>query len=417
MQSKQVVKLVLPLTMDMLPVAVSAMENAVAAFGLGKAECLSISLAIEEIFVFMATEGRADEQVEFSCYNGGYYAEVRCVCPRRVLPSKVFNMTASVSLDDESSLRSMGLLLAARTVDTFRLVSVSDDRLGVYMTVDKRYPAAEVSSLAVLPANGFALIEPGTEEIKEFAKRLTAGCCTAPAFCRFPGKLVDMIRSGEYSLVLAGDRQREVGGGFLWRYANKMAECYGPYVFTDQPELAVLLLDEAISRLARSGMTAMTIRQATAALPPGYFESLGEGAWYRQMEEDNGMTVFVHPDVIDFVQERYQSLALPRQLRVVQYDGEQRPPESAFSTELDRLRQVARLRTLVAGADAAANLQQHISALRQEGIRTIFFELDLSDVAAVQQIPAILAAGFCPQLILPWGGIADLMVLVCGEEA
>lgn len=420
----------MPLHAEMLPVAVGCAEQTAQAFGFGKEEQLCLSLAVEEVFAFLTAKGNENE-MRLTFRHGGYYIEAACIFPRRSLPTKVFNMTARLALEDENSLAEMGLLLAARTVDYFKIVMEKDGGMGIYLTLEKRYPQAVREAAPALPRSGFRLSKPGREEIKQFARQVTnAYKASAPAFCQFPGKLVDMVSSEEYDAVLAMDDKGNIGGGFLWRYNGKMAECYGPYVFTVQDKLAAVLVEGAIEKLARTGVLCMVIRQPTEQVPAGYFEPLGEfcsvapdgtllchSALYRQVEEDNGMTVFAHPQIETFIRERYHFLALPRQLRTTVYEGEVRLSDSAISTKLDRRQTTATLSILVAGDDLRDNLAMHVAALRSEGIKNIFFELDLGKSEEMQLAPAILAAGFTPQLILPWSGCGDVAVFLhAGEE-
>lgn len=432
MNIKKMVELQIPLQADMLPVVVGCAEQTAQAFGFGKEERLSLSLAVEEVFAFLAAQGQENETLRLICRHGGYYIEVACIFACRALPTKVFNMTARLALEDENSLAAMGLLLAARTVDRFRIEPEKDGGMGIYMTLEKHYPpASPEADGGGLPASGFSLAEPGKEELKQFARFVTGFYrANAPDFCHFPGKLVDMIASGEYDAVLAKDAQGHVGGGFLWRYNGKMAECYGPYIFTEQDNLNAVLIEGAVEKLARTGLLCMAIRQPTEHVPAGYFEPLGEfcavapdgarqcyAALYRQLEEDNGMTVFAHSQIEGFIRERYNLLALPRQLRTTVYEGEGRSADSAISTKLDRLQKTATLSPLVAGDDIADNLAMHVGALRSQGIKNIFFELDLGKAGEVQLVPAIAAAGFRPQLIFPWGGCGDVVVFFhSGEE-
>lgn len=418
------VEMRMPLLRDMLPVAVGCAEQTARAFGFGKEEQLSLSLAVEEVFAFLAEKANGDETLQLACRHGGYYLETACISPPRALPTKVFNMTARLALEDEDSLADMGLLLAARKVDHFKIVREKDGGMGIYLTLEKRYPQAAPESGTVIPDSGFGLSPHGREEMKRFA-RLATACYrdAAPAFCRFPGKLVDMVSSGEYDAVLALDDKGNIGGGFLWGYNGKMAEGYGPYIFSGQDGLAAVLVEGALEKLARTGVLCLIIRQPTRQIPAAYFEPLGEfnslapdgtpqghTALYRQIEEDNGMTVFTHPHIESFIRERYKSLALPRQLRPTVYEGERRLPDSAISTHVDRLQTTATLSILVAGDDVQDNLAKHIAALRNEGIKNIFFELNLGKAEEVQLLPAVLGAGFKPRLILPWAGCGDLAV-------
>ena len=160
MKQKQSVELHIPLQEEMLPVIVSCAENTAQAFGFGKEEQLSLSLATEELFAFLSGQREDAGEMQFCCRHGGYYLEAACLFPRRALPTKVFNRTASMSLDDDAALAEMGLLLAARTVDHFCLEMLSDNRMGLQLRLEKRYPQAAPEEFEELPSLGFALAGP-----------------------------------------------------------------------------------------------------------------------------------------------------------------------------------------------------------------------------------------------------------------
>ncbi len=413
-----------PLESGMLPVAVGFAEQTAKALGFGREEQLYLSLAVEEVFSYLASQGQEGEALELTCRHGGYYIEAVCCFSRGLLPTKVFNATSELSLEDEGSLAELGLLLAARTVDRFHLVMEKGGRMVLRLTVDKRYPEAEQEAMISLPPGDYRLHRPLPEDIKEFARNvLHFYPDQAPDFCRFPGKLVDMIGSGEYGMVLAKENKGHIGGGFLWRYNGNMAECYGPYVFAAKELLIPLLVEGAIAELARTEVLCMVLRQPAGPVSEGYFEILGEfwlveedgapvrqQALYRQMEEDNGMTVFIHPQMETFVRQCYDRLALPRQLRSAVYEGEGRSADSLLSSRLNRLQSMATLSLLVVGDDILDNLKGHVKALRKEGIKNICFELDMGKGEGVQLVPELLAAGFVPQLVVPWGA-------PCGDAA
>lgn len=431
MSVANMVELRTPLQAEMVSMVVGCAENTAKSFGFGKEECLCLSLAIEEVFVFLCAQSQEPESFQLLCRNGFYYIEAACFFSSHVLPTKVFNMTASLELEDEAALAELGLLLAARSVDKFRLTREKDGGMGLYLTVEKRYPQANAGTVALLSDSGFYLAEPGPEEIKQFAKAADVLYeSEAPAFCRFPGKVVDMMKSGEYGIAIAKDGKGNVGGAFLWRYNGRMAECYGPYIFSPQAKLAEAIVENAVGKLARHNVLGMFVRQPTRQMPDGYFEELGEyklkapdgkvtvhRALFRQMEEDNGLSVFAHPQIEGFVRETYSHLALPRQIRLTMNEGEAGLPNSVLASQVFRRLKTATLSISVAGEDTRENLAMHAAVLRQEGMINIFLELDLGDAEEVNLVPAILAAGFVPQLIVPWGGKGDLAVFWhVGEE-
>jgi len=430
--SRMTTELSTTLIPEMLPVVTGFAEQAGRVFGLGRERQLKLVLAVEELFIFLSRQDERKSTMRVTCRNGGYYIELACLFPMHVLHASAFNITAKVSPDDDTSLDEMGLLLAARAVDRLDVVRENREFLELRLVVEKEYPQviAEVAPLAV---NGRYVVQAaGNEMFKQFAQRITGAYGkNAPAFFAYPGKIVDMVASGEYDAVLAIDKQGHVGGGIFWRQTGKMIEFFGPYIFVGQEGLAQAVSDQALIKLARTQALCMVNLQPTTEVPQDYFETLGEIAitvgginneekvkhqvLYRQLEEDNGAKVFVHPEIAVFMQDCYDLLVLPRTLLTADYAGEAMPEHSAFSVALDWPRQQAFLSVLAVGQDAPDNLKEHIVFLRKEGIVNLFFYLDVGKEEEALLVPALLATGFTPRLVLPWGGYGDLVLFQHGE--
>ena len=408
------IELDVPFQIELLPVLTGSVEQSLQAFGLGRTETLHLTLAVEEMYSFLAPQTQSEQRMRLTCSFRGYYAEVVCRFHQHALPMEVFNITSSVAADDEKSLAEMGLLLAARTVDQLR-INAEDNGMSVHFIKEKKYP----ESLGVLEdvtefQSVFQTRELDSELLKQFAKKVTGKYGSmAPPFCHYPGKVADMVESGEYGAILLTDNRRNVGGGIIWHQGNKLAEAFGPYVFCSAPRLPEQIVENFMAKLARTSQVCVVIKKPTPELPDGYFEALADNqtAVYRQLEEDNGAVAYVHPGLAEFLRSGYRKLFLPRQIHEVTYEGEALPPCSAFSTQLDPGRKQARLTSLWVGADAVQTLQDHIRALRMEGFDDIFFHLDLAEPEQAGLGPALLENGFVPQWILPWGGRGDLLVL------
>ncbi len=421
MKANKVVDLRLPLGIEMLPLVTGFVESAAKAFGLADGRILRLVLAIEEIFVFLSGQTGQGETMRLIARPGGYYVEIACLISPRSLPTRVMNQTAITDMDDEDSLAEMGILLAARMVDRFKLVMEQDKEVGLYFLVEKQYPEM-VGELPILPRGNYTIHPGGREELKQFSQRvMNSYGAAAPNFFRFPGKVVDMVESGEFEGVVAVDSKGNVGGGMLWKWSGKLVEAYGPYVF--QEGLATLLVEKVLEKVARSSAVSMVVRQGTKEIPREYFEELiypqasnredgGESlsVLYRQLEEDTGMVVFVHSSVKEFVEKSYERLCLPRNIILATEAGEKLLPHSVFATIVDGNQKQAVLSALVVGADGQAVVKDYVSSLQQQGIETILFELDMG-----KELEAVLAAdlratGFAPSFLLPWGGQGDVIV-------
>ena len=419
MPNQQRVELQMPFRPEYLPLATGCVEQAVKAYGMGRGEAMHLALAVEEVYSFLANRTTPGQRLRLSCRFAGYYAEVVCRFQRGGLPVEAFNITTTVSSDDEKSLEEMGLLLAARTVDQLR-ISAEAAEMGVHFIKEKLYPSVQ-DDLPDFAATGpFHLAEPEAELLKQFAVRVHSrfGAKTPPPF-QCPGKLVDMVRCGEYDAVLLVDGKGNVGAGMLWHCRNKLAEAYGPFVFCDQLRLATQGLEACLAKLARQGLLCLVVQQPPAEMPDGFFEPLeaAGSVLYRQLEEDNGSVAYIHPDIADFYRAETQRLFLPRQLHQALRQGEAGSPRSAFSARMNRPAGQVVLTALWVGEDAAAVLQQHVKALRQAGFSEIIFQLDTGEASQAELSPALLASGFVPRYILPWGGRGDVLVWTQREEA
>ncbi len=416
------IELAVPLQVELLPVVAGCVEHAAQAFGLTRGDALALVLATEEVFSYLAVKASAGQSLRVTCRGGGYYAEVVCRFPRRALPVRALNITAAVA-DDEASLEEMGFLLAARTVDRLAIATEGDD-MSVSFVKEKSYPPASADTPLPLAGKGAFREYAGEPELlKQFARRVAdVYGRQAPPFFRFPGKVVDMVAGGEYGAVMLADENRNIGGGMFWRGDDKMVEAYGPYVFCGDAELARSIVDACLRRLARTGTVCMVVPAATPEAPRDYFERLGElplvvdgdlrneQALYRELEEDNGSLVYVHPSLADFVRGVYDRMCLPRQVEEVENLGEARSPHSAFAASMDRPAGKAVLSPLWVGEDAAASLADHVQALKREGIVNILFKLDVGVAEQALLGPALLASGFRPRLIFPWEGRGDVIL-------
>ncbi|MEI8189762.1 MAG: hypothetical protein WCI75_08595, partial [candidate division NC10 bacterium] len=226
--------------------------------------------------------------------------------------------------------------------------------------------------------------------------------------------------------VLAADAAGHLGGGIVWRaVGDKMVECFGPYRVDagHDPEIAEALFEACVGAIARSQFLGLLNRFPGADLPQGHFESLGslqirqeDGSAveiqtrFRLLGEDPGCAVWAHPQLHDFLRGEYQRLALPRQLYAAQHEGERRQPHTVLSAECERPRRLVTLRPIAIGADLVQTLAEHLDLFGREGLFNILFELDLGEAWQADCVPALLAHGLAPRLVLPYAGGADLVI-------
>jgi hypothetical protein len=428
MDPKSEIKLTLAADPAYVPLVTAFMEQAAQVLGLARKGALALTLAAEELFTYLSRLLGPDSNLEIRCLAGGYYVRADFIFTTRELNLRAFNLTSSVALEDEASLEEMGLLIASRSVDYFQL-NREQQRLVLSLTKEKTYPPYEKREISPLsPVKDTRLISPGPGEVKWLAELIGEhfSALEVPGALLYPGKLVDIVESGDFQAALAVGPSGEVAGGILWHWiGEKTVEFFGPYVFPPgaNPELAQALIDFCLAALARTRAVGLINRWPTSDLPWLFFETLGsltysepdgkkkEAAHYfRQVGEDPGSTVWVVPELETFLRGEYRRLVLPRGFHLSRYFGEALPDFSVLAAELDRHRKTAILRPVVTGKDIADNIRQHLRLLQREQIKNIFCELDLGRIEQADFAVPLLTNGFSPRIIIPYGGAGDLLV-------
>jgi hypothetical protein len=422
-----------------LPLVKSFVENSALCFGLGRDEVLGLKLAAEEVFVHLCRvvmPGGGPLQIH--CSGGGYYVRTVFSFQTDAFDMRGFNLTASVSVEEDADLCEMGLVIASRSVERFQLNREKGGGLRLILIKEKSYPRDPEDSPAVCrPLSEFSLREPRGEEIK-FVTHLARSCYSGaflPDFFLYPGKVADMVATDEYHAIAAFGPSGEIGGAVLWHEVGRsMVECFGPYLF-GQPahsSLPEALQEACIGAIARTDAVGLINTCPTPELPVTHFERLGtltvrtdvDGAgtdvqaWFRLMREDAGSAVWVHLALLDFVQRQYRRLVLPREIRHARNSGEHVPKHSVLAAEFDRLQGRVTLRPMWPGMDARDNIAQHLRLLVQEGMLNIVFAMDLGQSWQAELAPVLLGLRFEPRCVLPYAGQGDVVLFqFCGESS
>ncbi len=397
--------------------------------GLDEEAADEISLAAEEVMAYLVRVGSPTGEVEIRCLAGSHYVQTDFSFPLENVGLHAFNMTATVSLDDDSGMDEMELLIASRMADQFRISRRPNGNPELTLIKDFSYPEIIDNSVAELTALSlFSLKEPDPGQIKWFL-RLINQVCPATSFpkdFRYPGKIVDMATAGDYRILVAVSPSGEIGGGILWRWEGlKTVELFGPYIFHEKtnPDMARQLMDGCIGNVARTSALVMINRMPSADLPAGYLEPLGtinmlgaDGSpqkltvYFREMHEDMGAVAWAHPELLAFLEEEYRRLYFPREIRPVSTDGEAGESNSVLSAEMDRRFNRVTLRPIWPGSDRLENLKNHLDLMAHEGLRLVLFEMDLGSSWQADFTPDLLKLGFTPQIILPHAGSGDLLI-------
>jgi len=422
------VSLTVPPRPAFLPVVMAFAEKSALSFGLAGEEALSLTLASEEIFSHLTGPGAAGEDVRLTCRGGIYYTEVEFSFRTRFFNMRAFNLTSSIPCDGDELPAEAGLLIAARMVDKIR-ARYGEDRLEITFRKDKVYPETAPGDIPLpRPLTAPVVKTPDAETLKLFSRLLMRhapeGIC--PRDFLIPGKLADMVASGDYGVVVAEDSRGPLGGGIAWRREGSgLVEFFGPCLF-GQPqgsEAGRLLVEACIATIAKSDVSGMYSRLPSLFLPVEYFEILGSlidttadgevetPVYYRQIREDEGGVSWVHPLLEVFLRESCERLAFAREVRLTHEEGEASYPFSVLSATFDRSRGRAVLRPVWWGRDAVTNLEEHVRSILREvpGI-ALFFEIDLGRSWQAPFTPLLLDAGFRPRVMLPAGGRGDVVL-------
>jgi anti-sigma regulatory factor (Ser/Thr protein kinase) len=410
-----------------MPLAVSFAEEAAKAFGLGEPETLSLTLATEEIFAYLCRVS-ALGHIELRCRSCGYYVEQELVFQAADFNMKVFNITECASFDEQACEDETGLLIASRMVDRFRLYQEGAG-LRLVLITEKAYP--EPVDLALpdpIPLTEFRVRQPDPEELKLFVRLVNRDYAphVIPRSFHFPGKVADMAACGDYHAAIASDAAGHIGGGIVWRWEGSgLVEFYGPYLFNQDAEsgIALALVDSLLAATARTSAFGLISRYPTPDLPTEYFEALGSltlrledgaslelPAYFRDLEEDAGSTVWAHPLLEEFLRNQYGSLCFAREIQLVRDEGESSSPFAVLSAEFDKPADRVVLQPVWWGRDSKETLVGYVSTLVKEGHSTIFFEMDLGMSWQSHFTPALVATGFEPRLVIPHAGKGDVVV-------
>lgn len=417
----------LPFDVAFLPLAMAFADQGARGFGYGDRETGGLVLAVEELFSFYAPRAAAGSAVEMTLEDEGYRLAL-CLTFHAANPDmRAFNLTWRVDHDSEDSLDTLGPMLAARCVSGLRLHFGAREQVTIRLARDREYAPAGVVPLP--PAGvgqGAVLADPTRDDLRHFAAMAaTSGVPFLPPFLMRPGMAGDMLAAGHLEAVLAVAGEWIVGG-VLWRpLTETCVELFGPYLFGEDPDGAILamLLDEAVARISRSRSRGLLRRQGPLPGHARFFDFLGElempetGGhdgrsvfYFRQLKEESGGAVYCTDALSGFLHQQYDRLCLPRQVREARQEGASARDASVLAVEADYPRALATIRPLCSGRDMAANLADHLRLLREEGLANFIFEMDTGSGEDTAFADALAQTGFVPRLLIPDAGRGDLVI-------
>ena len=408
---------------ERMPVVVAFAEAAAKNAGLADAEATMLALSTEELFLALC-----------SCIPGAgitvrlqdrrYAADLLFQVPQPP-DLRIFNITSRPDHETEEGLADMGLFLASRACDQFSIRHLALGGWEIMLRKERSYPVSAQQSRSHTPVLTWRLTtDPTPDAVKEFSA-LIADCyaaCQFPEEFTTPGRLLDKLASNEYGVILAQGEQGELAGGLVWHAdEGRIVECFGPYLTTGtEPEQLTTALCEKVTELFgrsnRLGLVLYAPQQPPAAAG---FETAGSLAipggtiWtgYRMLAEEFGADAAVATELMPFYTDWCNSMALARNIRSYHDDGETANGLTLFATRLNHATGMARLTPLLVGRDAEAVLVEHLHLLDQEQFNAIYCTIDTGHPFDSLLVPHLLKHGFTPRMLVPWGGIGDLIHL------
>ncbi|MFZ2959209.1 MAG: hypothetical protein WA705_20170 [Candidatus Ozemobacteraceae bacterium] len=452
-------RLFLPAEEKYLYTATHFVESVARASGMPDTEgAAALSLAAEEVFMHLCQTVCPGKPIEFTCVDEGFLVRLECRFSAEDIDFRPFNLAWKASTDSEEDLQQIGLLIAARNVDRFRLRLESGHQIVLLLEKEKMYPCLatdpapdvcgvsqssdgpEISHMDAdvqaeksadlrhfpgkdvdlsrqnTPVQGDVRIRvPKPEEITHFARSVWKAFPgkALPAFFSYPGKMADMVANGSFSAALAVDATDRILGGLLWKSGNaQIVEFFGPFTYPVSCNISEQLLEFCINTIARGTAAGMLTTWPVPGFPKASFESLNSSstAWFRSLREDLGRSIWSHPGFEAYLRAEYERLALSRELRPVTEDKTRLSGYSVLSWEFNRGQSRADLRFIWPGGDLEENLRRHVELLLKENLKRVRITVDVGEAWHVATVPALLALGFAPEMLLPFAGTSDEVI-------
>lgn len=412
-----------------LHVVTSFVKNAAKAFGMDEKTPIAMSLASEEIFVYMCS-AMEEHPVEVTVTDYIFKIAIEFHFKASAVDMKAFNITAKTLRDiSDDNVAYIGLFIAARLVDSFEL---SDRGAGSYtlrIEKEKRYSEPEMDASAFIrpSASAWTLRTPTPDEVMTQVAMLNVFQSVEdriPPFLKIPGKAADMFASGLLEAAVACSQGNLPCGMIFWRrISDKAVECFGPYSLLDQrrDDCSRELLEYFLNDICKNGFCIVSSRYIGESCAAGYFEkltglpkSLSKTVFYRQINEDPGAAIWISPSIENFVKREKARMFLPRSIILqdsAAMTGGNFGEASVIFTRFDHENMSAVMRPIRFGSDAAANIRAHIDLLSSKKYDDIVFELDLGIPWHCLFATALTESGFHPEFLFPSAGIADMLAM------
>ncbi len=418
----ETLSLELPAKKVFQPVLAGFLIEGMRSWNIPEADALALRLASEE--VFRRIEGLA-ERLETKLTYRTHGLELTFAFRLGSVDLHRLNLVA-----EERSSRS-DWLVVSRFLDRLKVSHGFGGRLELALSKDRSYrQLAETLSPLDIDWQLAELRRPNERELQLFTARLSRSCDPErlSPFLHKPGKLRDMLASGNLDIQLALDGQSDpLGGTILDLRDPRWIHIHGPFDFTQDRGLGETLMENLEERLQahRPGLLA-----ADPALYRAPQATMELGVRRLRLHQDAELTVAfqLRPNIgrdgvvwtderlRPFLEAEYQRLGLQRELQDWQQGLRPTKGRSVISCDLDREYRDATLRPVLAGGDIADNLRRHLERLNREGYLNACFELDLGDARQLRFLEPLAELGFSPAYLLPNAGRSDLLVFLGAGE-
>ncbi len=419
------IELKLPLNPGMMHLAVSFAETAAKMAALAERETVLLALGVEELFMALC-KTMEGSPVEILFRDCRFAVEIIFRFRQPPPDLKVFNITSRPGHDTDEDLENIGLFLASRASDQFDIRKLNGECWEIMLRKERQYPTSESPECTKRQtiAKWKISLSPSSPSVKTLSDLIALDYRSA----QFPeeftpaGRLLDKIASGDYGAIIAEDKNGAVAGGLIWRTTEShLVECFGPYIgeAAERERLAIELCEAVTALFGRSGHNGMILY---APVPPPLdagFETAGSietsecaiWAGYRMMKEEFGSIAYIASGLLQYYTERSAAMALAREIKDYRDDGETGDGLTLFASRLNRSAGLAQLKPLLTGKDADSVLKEHLELLDHSGYLTTVCLLDTGRPFDSLLVPHLISRGFCPVMLVPWGGIGDIIHL------
>jgi len=408
-----------------MPVAVAFVESAVRSAGFEEREYALLTLSVEELFLALCNAMPGCE-AGLTFRNLRYAAEVCFRFPQPPPDLRIFNITTRPDHESDEGLANMGLFLASRACEQFSVQQTEQGSWEIQLRKERRYPVTEqLQRLSAVSNKPWSVsVSAAPDAVKQLSDLIAAQYAATqfPEEFTPPGLLLDKLASSDYGVILAQSEQGELAGGLIWRTTERrIVECFGPYLNSpaDPALLVDALCEQLCLRFGRSSYLGMMLYAPQAVLasagfePSGSLDTISGTIWTgdRMLAEEFGAVAWLPEELVSFYRHWSDGMALTRQLRVYHDSGESGNGLTLFGARLNRAAGMAHLSPLLVGRDADQVLAEHLDLLDSDGYTTVCCTLDTGRPFDSLLGPHLLARGFIPRILVPWGGKGDLLQL------